>query len=103
VRAIGAIDAAIADVSATLLARMHVGGPGDLDGRILSEILRTGAPLATDSALPLTAANRAAPNTVTESAARPTAVDTPLPPTAASDTPNAGRVEARLRRLGYIE
>jgi predicted AlkP superfamily phosphohydrolase/phosphomutase len=95
VRAIGAIDAAIADVSATLLARMHVGGPGDLDGRVLSEILRTGAPL--------TAANRAAPNTAPESAARPTAADTPLPPSATSDTTNAGRVEARLRRLGYIE
>jgi predicted AlkP superfamily phosphohydrolase/phosphomutase len=83
VRPIGAIDAAIADVSATLLARMAVPGPSDLDGRVLHELLRaTPQPLAAASPTP------------------PSAPDV-TPPT--STTPNAARVEARLRRLGYIE
>jgi predicted AlkP superfamily phosphohydrolase/phosphomutase len=81
VRALGQIDAAIADVSATLLARMNVQGPADLDGRILYEALQP-------SATPLSAAHNA----------------TPLTP-ARNVTAAIGseRVEERLRRLGYIE
>jgi predicted AlkP superfamily phosphohydrolase/phosphomutase len=94
VRAIGAIDAAIADVSATLLARMNVGGPADLDGRVLHEILRTSARAATHGAMPLTAADAPLP---------PPAAGVAQPASGTLDTANAGHVEARLRRLGYIE
>jgi predicted AlkP superfamily phosphohydrolase/phosphomutase len=80
VRALGEIDAAMADVSATLLARMDVQNPLDLDGAILHAALHTGAPpRAEDSALPVATVAAADPRLET------------------------GRVEERLRRLGYIE
>jgi predicted AlkP superfamily phosphohydrolase/phosphomutase len=82
VRAVGEIDAAIADVSATLLSRMSVSLSLDLDGRVLEEILH--------------AADRSA---------AVHAQGSPLP-AAASSAPTrsaTARVEERLRRLGYIE
>jgi predicted AlkP superfamily phosphohydrolase/phosphomutase len=80
VRALGEIDAAIADVSATLLARMDVQSPRDLDGAVLHAALRTEAPRCNDdTVLPLATAEPADPRLET------------------------GRVEERLRRLGYIE
>jgi predicted AlkP superfamily phosphohydrolase/phosphomutase len=85
VRALGQIDAAMADVSATLLARMQVQSPADLDGRILSDVLNTR--LLPDSpeqpGLPQASLHATAPGT-----------DSNL---------ETGRVEERLRRLGYIE
>jgi predicted AlkP superfamily phosphohydrolase/phosphomutase len=81
VRAAGEIDAAIADVAATLLARIEQhGAHEDLDGRVLSDVLLPGAGSHSASASP-------------PSAAKPTQV-----------TPSQqARVAERLRRLGYIE
>ena len=81
VRALGHIDAAMADVSATVLERMQIAAPPDLAGRVLRSALR-----ARETALcaPLPDAHEAAREMV------------------ASGTQQA-RVEERLRRLGYIE
>lgn len=76
VRATGELDAAIADVAATLLARVGI-ETSELDGRVLHPILHTSLP---QTALP----KGATPG------ASPTAAQT-------------ARVEERLRRLGYIE
>jgi hypothetical protein len=103
VRAIGAIDAGIADVSATLLARMNVGVPGDLDGRVLHELLRAAAPLAAHGARPLSAADSAASLPEANTPLPPSAADSARPAGGALNATDAGRVEARLRRLGYIE
>ena len=78
VRALGEIDAAMADVTATLLARMRVQAPADLDGRVLQALL-VAHEHADSTALPASPAR--APERQLDSA----------------------RVEERLRRLGYIE
>jgi predicted AlkP superfamily phosphohydrolase/phosphomutase len=88
VSAVGEIDAAMADVSATLLARLGRSNVHACDGRVLHELLR--APASDE-------ARTDSPNLPQPSAA---ALETP------SSAPNTGaetRVEARLRRLGYIE
>jgi len=79
IRPIGEIDAAMADVSATLLARMHINPPTELDGQVLADALEPSHRQRAHSTLPETAA-------------------CPQPPI--TDT---SRVEERLRRLGYIE
>jgi len=78
VRAAGETDAAIADVAATLLARMSANAP-DLDGRVLQHILLSQRSVSPEPV-----------GTVATTAARMT------------DAQSA-RVEERLRRLGYIE
>ncbi|MBC7172322.1 MAG: alkaline phosphatase family protein [Polyangiaceae bacterium] len=78
IAAAGEIDARIADVTATLLARMDVAVPSELAGRVLYEALDACAPSAT----------------------------TPLPNAARHRTDERAderRVEARLRALGYID
>jgi predicted AlkP superfamily phosphohydrolase/phosphomutase len=83
VRPAGEIDAGIADVAATLLARLNLGLDdmlASLDGRVLREVL----------SLPCDA-----PQTVLPAAATPAA-------TRMTQSQSA-RVEERLRRLGYIE
>lgn len=79
VQAVGDLDAAMADVSATMLARMQLTASAPLDGRVLWEALAPASELQ-----PLPGAAASAP---------------PVPPSAADDA----RVEERLRRLGYIE
>jgi predicted AlkP superfamily phosphohydrolase/phosphomutase len=77
VRPLGQVDAAMADVSATLLARMQVQSPSDLDGVCLQNALYSTQP-AEQPALPQA-------------------------PPATSASHDTARVEERLRRLGYIE
>jgi predicted AlkP superfamily phosphohydrolase/phosphomutase len=79
VRPLGEIDAAMQDVSATLLARMHISPPTELDGQVLSAVLDPDHTQRAHSTLP-------------------EAPVCPQPPV--TDT---SRVEERLRRLGYIE
>ena len=83
VRALGEIPAAIADVSATLLARMQVQSPPDLDGIILHDALEPRPELPEPTAMAQGSAR--VTEHVTES------------------NHETGRVEERLRRLGYIE
>jgi predicted AlkP superfamily phosphohydrolase/phosphomutase len=84
VAAVGEIDAAMADVSATLLARMSLSHLHPCDGRALEEALRGSRGAASS---------------------QPTAAAPETPPTAdlTSGAAAEARVEARLRRLGYIE
>jgi predicted AlkP superfamily phosphohydrolase/phosphomutase len=83
VAARGEIDAAMADVSATLLARMQLSHLHACDGRSLDEILTDGS----RATVP-----------------QPTAAAAPAQRTDATTGAAAeARVEARLRRLGYIE
>jgi hypothetical protein len=82
IRAAGEIDAAMADVSATLLARMQVHAPHALDGRVLREALR-----------PNTLATLHVPRS-------PHSLQQPAGPLLPEHT---ARIEERLRRLGYIE
>jgi predicted AlkP superfamily phosphohydrolase/phosphomutase len=89
IAAAGEIDAAMADVSATLLARMTVPAPANLAGRVLGEIMR----------LPEAAAETVARSTAAKGMARADAGSA----LAAVSGANSARVEARLRRLGYIE
>jgi predicted AlkP superfamily phosphohydrolase/phosphomutase len=77
VQPVGAIDARMADATATLLARLGVAVPPDLAGRVLWEALDPGT--STGAALPPGPAPR-----------RPHGAD-------------EAQVEARLRALGYIE
>jgi len=84
VGAVGEIDAAMADVSATLLARMQLSHLHACDGRSLDEILTDGS----RATVPQPQAAIAAPAQRTE----------PTPGAVAE-----ARVEERLRRLGYIE
>jgi predicted AlkP superfamily phosphohydrolase/phosphomutase len=77
VRATGRIDARMADATATLLARMGVAVPPELAGRVLWEALE--APGEATTHLPPAPAPRAPPHG------------------------DEGRVEERLRALGYIE
>jgi hypothetical protein len=82
VQAGGEIHADIADVSATLLARMQMHAPHALDGRVLQEALRPN----TLAALHMPCSTQPVPQR-----------DPPLFPE------HTARVEERLRRLGYIE
>ncbi|MBN8608963.1 MAG: alkaline phosphatase family protein [Deltaproteobacteria bacterium] len=77
VRAIGEIDARIADATSTLLARMGLAAPAHASGRVLDEVLGRveGSPFV---ALP----------------------DAPVTRTASNDL---ARTEARLRALGYVD
>jgi hypothetical protein len=77
VTATGEIDAKIADVTATLLARMNVAVPPEASGRILWEVLDDGdgAPAVLPSAAP----------------------------TRARGAGDEAAVEARLRALGYVD
>jgi predicted AlkP superfamily phosphohydrolase/phosphomutase len=84
VDAVGEIDAAMADVSATLLARMQLSHLHACDGRALDEILTDGS----RATVPQPLAAIAAPAQRTE-----------LTTGAVAEA----RVEERLRRLGYIE
>jgi predicted AlkP superfamily phosphohydrolase/phosphomutase len=77
VQPVGAIDAHIADVTATLLARMGVVVPPEMSGRVLWEALDAAA--GGGASLPRAPA--------------------PKPPRGGDEA----RVEARLRALGYIE
>ncbi|HKU41766.1 MAG TPA: alkaline phosphatase family protein [Polyangiales bacterium] len=78
----GEIDAAMADVSATLLARARLSGLHASDGRVLSELLRE--PVAQSTA--------------------PAAISgEPVAPAEPLAAAGEARVAARLRRLGYIE
>jgi predicted AlkP superfamily phosphohydrolase/phosphomutase len=77
VRATGRIDARMADATATLLARMGVAVPPELAGRVLWEALE--APGEAMADLP------------------------PAPSPRAPHHGDEGRVEERLRALGYIE
>ncbi len=77
VRAIGEIDARIADATATLLARMGLASPVEASGRVLDEALDTGA---SRDVTPLP--------------------DAPVARVASSDL---ARTEARLRALGYVD
>jgi predicted AlkP superfamily phosphohydrolase/phosphomutase len=92
VSAVGPIDAAMADVSATVLARMGMSQLHRCDGRVLTEMLVAGEsghaldPEKNSTALPV----RNAPQT-------------DAPRTNADSGLAEARVEARLRRLGYIE
>lgn len=81
---VGEIDAAMADVSATLLARLELSELHRCDGRALDELLRS---------------PRAANSPPRTAAADPAHDSTDLSSGAAAEA----RVEARLRRLGYIE
>jgi predicted AlkP superfamily phosphohydrolase/phosphomutase len=106
VRPLGLLDADIADVSATLLARMNVAVPVDLDGRVLHEALRACEPPQPSAAQLCTDAPSGLPQ---PSAAQP-CTDAPSDPPQPSAAPTGprlrageARVEARLRRLGYIE
>jgi hypothetical protein len=74
---VGEIDAGIADVASTALARLDVAVPPGFAGRVLWEALRDGSPRA-PSVLP----------------------DVPSPPRGRGDEAS---VEARLRALGYID
>lgn len=87
VRHIGEVDAHMADVTSTLLARMRAEPPLCASGRTLREILaeHTARPAIEPVAGPFVA---------------PASV--PAPPAAISGNKSA-RVEERLRRLGYIE
>jgi predicted AlkP superfamily phosphohydrolase/phosphomutase len=87
IRAVGEIDAAMADVSATLLARMQVAPPTELDGQVLTQALAPG--YAARTRLDLNELPEGAP-TSGASGAHPV-------------SGNTARVEERLRRLGYIE
>jgi predicted AlkP superfamily phosphohydrolase/phosphomutase len=81
---VGEIDAAMADVSATLLARLEQSQLHRCDGRILDKLLRS--PAALSHPQPMAAAD--------------------MPPDSTDLSTGAAaeaRVEARLRRLGYIE
>lgn len=78
VQAVGRIDAHIADVTATLLCRLGIRVPSAFGGRALWEALRPDGKAAVDS-LPEPQTQR-------------------IP-----KTREAGRVESRLRALGYIE
>ena len=83
IRPVGEIDAAIGDVSATFLARMQLqlgAAHSALDGRVLDELLVHPRGART-LAVPFTTAHEPAS----------------VPPD------RNGRVEARLRRLGYID
>lgn len=82
VASVGEIDAAMADVSATLVARMGRALPEAFEGRVLTEMLKDGAAVARG-----------------EAAARPTATDARRE----LGSSQQARVEARLRRLGYLE
>jgi len=84
VKALGEIEAAMADVSATLLARMQVTQPEGLDGRVLHAALEAG--YGTHAQLQLD----------TDAAASNGRAH-------ATSSTNTARVEERLRRLGYIE
>ena len=104
VRAAGEIDAAMADVAATLLARLAAEAP-DLDGQVLQHILQT--PSATRLAAHAASDNAGAGHAEAFSvhrAARAATIATPAAADAArlSDAQRA-RIEERLRRLGYIE
>jgi predicted AlkP superfamily phosphohydrolase/phosphomutase len=81
VRPVGEIDAAMADVTATLLARMGGAQVPHADGRVLDEaLLKQTATVATTVQAPLPA---------------------PTPPSLRGA--QSARVEERLRRLGYVE
>ncbi|MET0387562.1 MAG: hypothetical protein ABW321_16455, partial [Polyangiales bacterium] len=77
----GELDVAMADVSAILLARMHIALPPPLEGQIPDALVQAPAP--------------------PPSATTPTDLE-PLPEPTWSAADYA-RVEERLRRLGYIE
>jgi hypothetical protein len=77
---VGEIDAAMADVSATLLARAGQTQLHACDGRVLNELL-----------------------VQPPSAAAPAADSSETLPAANSSRLGEARVAARLRRLGYIE
>lgn len=78
VSAVGEIDAAIADATATLLARMDIALPSDASGRVLFEVLLDGGAPATS--LP------------------------DVPVTRAPSGPSGeAEVERRLRALGYVD
>jgi predicted AlkP superfamily phosphohydrolase/phosphomutase len=79
VRAVGEIDARIADATATLLARLDVRPGTDLAGRVLREILARGTAGAAAQTLPEVRAVRA------------------------SVSADLTRTEARLRALGYVD
>jgi predicted AlkP superfamily phosphohydrolase/phosphomutase len=106
VRAAGLIDAAMADVSATLLARMGVEPAMPLDGRVLAEALQPdrGAASARSSpgADPTESASGATSSVGQSSAGAATPEGATLTSPSVSRT-GAARVEERLRRLGYIE
>jgi hypothetical protein len=83
---VGEIDAAMADVSATLLARLELSQLHRCDGRALDEMLR---------------AEHAV--TVPQPSAAGDPVHDSTHSTHSADPAAEARVEARLRRLGYIE
>jgi predicted AlkP superfamily phosphohydrolase/phosphomutase len=97
VRASGVIDAAIADVSATLLARMDTNLGLELDGRVLQAALH-------GSALPRAGGPQAsaAHGGEAHDVASHSSAAAPTEPAQVSRSGSA-RVEERLRRLGYIE
>lgn len=74
---VGEIDARIADVTATLLARMNVAVPADASGRVLFEILSSAAPTSPDVL--------------------------PMAPRTAVPAHRESAVVQRLRALGYVE
>ena len=100
VRAQGEVDAAMADVSRTLLARMHIEVDAPLEGRVLTEALWS-APHSHAGAEPSSALDEpASPQApFTQTASTPPNAQLPRRSSAADDA----RVEERLRRLGYIE
>lgn len=81
IKPVGEIDAHMADVSATLLARMQIVPPPELDGQVLTAALQPGHAAKARICMPHLSADDNA-----------NVVGT-----------NSARVEERLRRLGYIE